>query len=57
MRTAASEDVPLHAVVVEGLESRSGVAGLRIYDPGGFSYWQPLSTWQRYYDGVFIHAL
>lgn len=55
---AASEltQIPLHAVVVEGVESRAGVLGLTIYDPVGFSYWQPLSTFRRFFTGEFIYA-
>lgn len=46
-----------HAVVVEGLETRARVLGLKIYDPTGFVYWQPLSTFSKYFDGVFVRPL
>lgn len=57
VRSAASADAPLHAVVVEGLETQGGVAGLRIYDPVGFSYWQPMSQWQKFFTGVWVRGL
>ncbi len=49
-----SVDIPLHAIVVEGLEMRAGALGLKIYDPAGFAYWQPLSTFQQLFTGEFV---
>jgi hypothetical protein len=47
-------DIPLHAVVVEGLETRAGALGLKIYDPAGDTYWQPLSTFRKFFTGEFV---
>lgn len=46
---AATVNVPGHAVVIEAAQELNGVAGLRIYDPNGFIYWQPLVTFQKYF--------
>jgi hypothetical protein len=48
---------PLHAVVIEAAETRAGVAGLRIYDPLGYAYWQPLATFSKYFTDEFVKAL
>ena len=49
-----SVTLPLHALVIEGTEVRNGVNGLRIYDPGGWTYWQPISTFQKYFANIFV---
>ncbi len=46
-----------HWVVIEAMETRSGVRGLTIYDPIGFAYWQPLSDLQRFFNGFFVRAM
>ncbi|HXR88546.1 MAG TPA: hypothetical protein VN728_16310 [Stellaceae bacterium] len=46
--------LPLHALVIEGTEVRNGVTGLRIYDPGGWTYWQPISTFQKYFANIYV---
>ena len=46
---AAVVNVPGHAVVIEAAQEFNGVAGLRIYDPNGFVYWQPVATFQKYF--------
>ncbi len=53
---AACPRAPLHALVVEGVETMGGVTGLRIYDPVGRVYWQPVRTFQRYFTKEFVRA-
>lgn len=48
---------PLHAVVVEGLETVNDVPGVNIYDPAGWYYWQPIKALQTYFTGDFVVAL
>ncbi len=57
VRTEAAEGAGLHWVVVEGLEERAGVLGFTIYDPGGWTYFQAVSEWQRFFNGAFIRAM
>ena len=52
-----ADSSPLHAVVIEAAETRAGVAGLRIYDPLGYLYWQPLATFSKYFTNEFVKAL
>lgn len=54
---AAGVQIPLHAVVVEGLEYRAGVLGLKIYDPVGFVYWERLSTFDQFFTGEFVKPI
>jgi len=46
----------LHAVVIEGAETIGKVDGFRIYDPAGWYYWQPVTTFFKYFSGVIVHA-
>jgi hypothetical protein len=46
----------LHAVVVEGAEALNGVQGFKIYDPAGWYYWQPVTTFFKYFSGVIVHT-
>lgn len=46
----------LHAVVVEGIEEQAGVMGLKIYDPQGWFYWQPIKTFEKFFTEVFVHS-
>jgi hypothetical protein len=55
--STACSNSPLHAVVVEAVETQGGVSGLRIYDPVGWIYWQPIQSFQKYFTGEFINAL
>jgi hypothetical protein len=48
------EGSPVHALVVEGLETRGTVLGLKIYDPMGWVYWQPVETFERFFQGGFL---
>ena len=48
---------PLHAVVVEGLETVNDVPGVNIYDPAGWYYWQPIKALQTYFNGEFVMPL
>jgi hypothetical protein len=48
------EGSPVHALVVEGLETRGTVQGLKIYDPMGWVYWQPVETFERFFQGGFL---
>ncbi len=57
VKVVGGSDSPLHALVVEGLETQGGVSGLRIYDPLGWTYWQPIKAFQSYFDDVFVHPL
>jgi len=52
-----ADGAPLHAVVIEAAERRAGVAGLRIYDPVGWVYWQPLATFSKYFTEEFVKAI
>jgi hypothetical protein len=47
----------LHAVVIEGAETIGKVPGFRIYDPGGWYYWQPIESFFKYFSGEIVHAL
>ena len=51
---AASGTAPLHAIVIEGIETRAGVTGLSIYDPVGWVYWQPITKFQKYFTQHFV---
>jgi hypothetical protein len=55
--TTGSADSPLHAVVIEGLETVDKVPGVNIYDPAGWYYWQPIKALQTYFTGDFVSAL
>jgi hypothetical protein len=55
--TTGSTASPLHAVVIEGLEKQGGVAGVNIYDPAGWYYWQPIKAFQTYFTGDFVNPL
>jgi hypothetical protein len=55
--TTACTKSPLHAVVIEAVETQGGVNGLRIYDPVGWVYWQPITSFQKYFTGEFVNAL
>ena len=44
----------MHAIVIEGIETRAGVAGLTIYDPVGWVYWQPIKVFQKYFTQQFV---
>jgi len=57
IKTSTAPGAPLHAVVVEAAETRAGVPGLSIYDPAGFAYWKPLSSFERFFDGTFVRPL
>ncbi len=57
IKTAAAADSPLHAVVIEGLETQGGVAGLNVYDPAGWYYWQPIKAFEKYFTGDFIKPI
>jgi hypothetical protein len=46
----------LHAVVIEGAESIGNVPGFKIYDPAGWYYWQPVTTFFKYFSGVIVHT-
>ena len=52
--TAASGTARLHAIVIEGIESRGEVNGLKIYDPTGWVYWQPITAFQKYFTNEFV---
>ena len=54
---AAGVKLPIHAVVVEGMEYRAGVLGLKIYDPIGMFYWKPLSTFEQFFTGGFVKPI
>lgn len=51
------ETAQVHALVLEGLETQAGVAGVKVYDPMGWVYWQPLATFEEYFTQVFVHPL
>ncbi len=55
--TTAATDAPLHAVVIEGVETQGGVSGLVIYDPLGSVDWQPIQTFQKYFTNGFVKPL
>ncbi len=55
--TTGSASSPLHAVVIESLSTEGGVAGVNIYDPAGWYYWQPIKALQTYFTGDFVVAL
>lgn len=55
--TTGATNSPLHAVVIEGLSTEGGVAGVNIYDPAGWYYWQPIKALQTYFTGDFVAAL
>lgn len=55
--TTGATNSPLHAVVIEGLSTEGGVAGVNIYDPAGWYYWQPIKALQTYFTGDFVVAL
>jgi hypothetical protein len=55
--TTGSASSPLHAVVIEGLETVDKVPGVNIYDPAGWYYWQPIKALQTYFTGDFVSAL
>jgi hypothetical protein len=47
-----------HAVVVEGIhQTMDGTLRLTIYDPAGFVFWQPLSTFSRFFTGEFVKPI
>jgi hypothetical protein len=46
----------LHAVVIEGAETIGNVPGFKIYDPAGWYYWQPVTTFFKYFSGVIVHT-
>jgi hypothetical protein len=47
----------MHALVIEALEMRGKVQGLKIYDPMGWVYWQPTDTFAKYFSDIFIKPL
>jgi len=59
--TTAPGTAPLHAIVIEGIEKRAGVDGLvnglKIYDPRGYVYWQPITIFQKYFTKEFVMPL
>jgi len=55
--TATQGAARLHAVVIEGLETRGEVEGIKAYDPTGYDYWQPVKTFSKYFDNTFVHPL
>lgn len=55
--TTGSAASPLHAVVIEGLETVGDVPGVNIYDPAGWYYWQPIKAFQTYFTGDFVKPL
>ncbi|HVN94401.1 MAG TPA: hypothetical protein VMT38_11925 [Terracidiphilus sp.] len=55
--TTGATNGPVHAVVIEGIETRADVQGLRIYDPMGFVFWQPVSTFAKYFTNTFIKPI
>ncbi len=55
--TAGPGSGSAHALVVEGIETRGTVEGLQIYDPMGFNFWQPASTFEKHFTGLFIKPL
>jgi hypothetical protein len=57
MNALGNPDSPWHALVVEGLETRGTVPGLRIYDPVGYVYWQPVLTFGKYFTNFFVKPL
>ncbi len=57
MNALGAPDSPWHAIVVEGLETRAGVPGLKIYDPVGYVYWQPIQTFGKYFTNIFVKPL
>jgi hypothetical protein len=57
MNALGTPDSPWHAIVVEGLETRGTVVGLKIYDPVGYVYWQPVQTFGKYFTNIFVKPL
>ena len=55
--SVCSGSAPLHAVVVEGIETVGDQSVLRIYDPVGWVYTQPVVTFQKYFTGEFVMPL
>jgi hypothetical protein len=55
--TTGSTASPLHAVVIEGLETVGDVPGVNIYDPAGWYYWQPIKAFQTYFTSDFVNPL
>jgi hypothetical protein len=33
---------------------KAGVSGLKIFDPRGWVYWQPITTFQKYFTQQFV---
>lgn len=56
-QASSAVKISLHALVIEGAEVRGGILGLKIYDPLGSYYWQPISTFAKYFTGEFVKAL
>jgi hypothetical protein len=53
-------DTPLHAVVVERLETVNGTAGVVYWDPRGSYRWQPIASFEKFFNaagGDFVWPL
>lgn len=55
--TGAKFEPDLHAVVIEGMQMQGKQAGFLIYDPAGWYYWQPVTTFFKYFTGVVVHPV
>ena len=52
--TGKSGPGPLHAIVVEGIEERADIVGLKIYDPMGQMGWWPVRAFKDFFTDDFI---